>query len=165
MLGKRLWADPRVSVFPITEALRALEAIVRRPPGAVILDPNFVTTSRGAALISRIRQDLGLAHVELRVLTHAEDISTIPLKEPVASDKTATLSASRPPDRWGTRRSVRVTLRSHVTVLLNGERCELVNLSVTGAQILSLGRVSPQQAVRVTLVDGPAETRLYGTIV
>ena len=152
VLGKRLWSDPRFSVFPVTEALRALEIIVRRPPTTVILDPTFVTTSRGTALIARIRQDPRLTQFELRILTQANDLATIPLTEPRPSVG-ATMT---PPvlDRWGTRRAVRVPMKVDVSILVNGRRCALVNLSAAGAQILSPVPVSPQQPVRVALVDG-----------
>lgn len=158
ILGKRLWSDPRFNIFPATEVMRALEIIVRRPPTTVILDPMFVTTSRGTALVARIRHDARLAKLDLRVLTHADDLSTVPLTEWGPSGAAA--AARKPLDRWGTRSSVRVVMKSNVTVLVNGRPCQLLNLSLTGAQILSPGRVSPQQRVQLTLREGRPGTGL-----
>jgi len=59
-----------VLAFSDVEAIRALEAIVRRRPRTVALERMFSTTPRGVALINRIKSDPALTDLEIRVLTH-----------------------------------------------------------------------------------------------
>ena len=59
-----------VLAFSDAEAIRALEAIVKRRPRTVALERMFSTTPRGVALINRIKSDPALTDLEIRVLTH-----------------------------------------------------------------------------------------------
>jgi DNA-binding response OmpR family regulator len=161
---KRVQDDPAVAVFTVDESLLALDTILRQPPDVVILDPQFVTTSRGAALISRVKRDSDLSHVELRLLTDTDSLDSVPLNAGTNSTD-AVLTASQPLDPRGTRAAARIAMRNHVTVLVNGQRCQLVNLSITGAQILSSDRLPPHRSVHITLLDTAAETRVRGIIV
>lgn len=163
-LRERFGDDPRVAVFTASESLQAVTAMLQRPPDVVILDRAFVTSPRGAALVARVRRDVRLTQVELRLLVQAEELLTIPLKEPYVSTDPH-VSANQPLDRFGTRLAVRVPMRGRMKALLDGERCELVNLSITGAQILSRQSVSPHRSIQLTLLDGSAEMLMRGLIV
>jgi hypothetical protein len=59
-----------VLAFSDTEALRALDAITRQRPNVVILERQFAATSRGAALVNRIKADPSLAECEIRIVAH-----------------------------------------------------------------------------------------------
>lgn len=56
--------------FADTEALRALDVITRQRPSVIALERLFAATSRGAALINRIKADPGLTACEIRIVTH-----------------------------------------------------------------------------------------------
>ena len=50
-------------------------------------------------------------------------------------------------------------------VVVNGESSALIDLSVTGAQVLLPTRVRPDEPVRLVLSDDSGEARFPGTIV
>ena len=56
-LRKLLATDAAVQVFPDSELLRALDTILERPPRLLVLDPLFVATARGAALVACIKAE------------------------------------------------------------------------------------------------------------
>ena len=56
--------------FSDTEALKALDAITRERPPVVALERLFAATSRGAALINRIKADPSLGGCEIRIVAH-----------------------------------------------------------------------------------------------
>lgn len=169
--------------FSDAEPLQALQAITDRQPRVVVLERLFAATSRGAALINRLKSDPGLSEMEIRVLSHSGDYSRViarPAQVPVSA-AAATAVAERPdastreqtdveahvpqPLDWhGTRRSPRYRVRPGVELQLDGNPVTLVDISVIGAQVLSPGMVRPDQRVRVTVPsdDGPA--RFRGTV-
>jgi len=59
--------DNDVLTFSDNEPLKALEAITTRQPTVIALERLFAATSRGAALINRIKADPTLGNVEIRV--------------------------------------------------------------------------------------------------
>ena len=59
--------DNEVLTFSDNEPLKALEAITTRQPTVIALERLFAATSRGAALINRIKADPTLGNVEIRV--------------------------------------------------------------------------------------------------
>ena len=56
--------------FSDADALKALEAITREKPPAVVLEHLFAATSRGAALIKRIKADPSLSGCEIKIVSH-----------------------------------------------------------------------------------------------
>ena len=56
--------------FSDSEALRALEVITRKRPDVVALERAFAATTRGAALINRIKADPKLSSCEIRIVAH-----------------------------------------------------------------------------------------------
>lgn len=163
-LRKRLSADGGVAVFAESESLRALAAIVTRPPRRPALDSLFVTTARGATLVARVKADPRLADIDLQVLTQDEAHVPTILREQLISEPTL-LKGSLPLVRCGTRRSTRFPMKGHVEIVVNGDRSQLVDLSITGAQAFVLTRLRPDQPVRVALLDGSAEIRCRGVVV
>src|SRR5207245_2869981 len=80
------------------------------------------------------------------------------------SSEKALLETSRPLGRAGTRAALRYVMDRRA-ILVNGERSHLIDLSVTGAQVLLPARVRPNEPVRLVLSDNAGETRFPGTIV
>ena len=71
----------------------------------------------------------------------------------------AVLKGSLPLEHCGTRDARRIPIAGAVDVLINGERSQLIDLSVTGAQLVVPTRLRPAQTVRMTLSTGPTKMR------
>jgi len=155
-LRKRLSGDTTVVVFCESESLLALRAILSRPPKVLALDASVVRTARGALLVSRLK---GHA-VDVRVLTNDADNLPLLLSQPGAALQTV----SQPIDDGCGTRSARRFPMNNKQVVVDGERSELVNLSVTGAQVVLPARLQPRQSIRFILLDGTAEVRFRAQV-
>jgi hypothetical protein len=162
-LRKRVGTDHSIAVFPDAESLKAIDAIVTRPPKLIALDPAFVTTARGAALVAQVKTDPRLSRVDVRVLAHDGENLPLILTQPATSEA-AVLKTSLPLGRCGTRRTPRYPTNGAVAAIINGERCEVIDISVTGAQVLVPTRLRPDQLLRITLFDREVQTPCRGTV-
>jgi hypothetical protein len=151
-LRRRLEHDPTIAVFSESESLDALRMILENPPRVLALDSAIVKTARGALIVSRLREHKG---VDVRVL--CEDEGNLPVL--LTQQDIALQAASLPLDGCGTRGAKRFTMKADMEVVVDGERSRLVNLSITGAQLVLPGRVQPRQSVLLTLMDEKAEKR------
>ena len=151
-LRRRLEHDPTIAVFSESESLDALRMILENPPRVLALDSAIVKTARGALIVSRLREHKG---VDVRVL--CEDEGNLPVL--LTQQDIALQAASLPLDGCGTRGAKRFTMKADLEVVVDGERSRLVNLSITGAQLVLPGRVQPRQSVLLTLMDEKAEKR------
>jgi hypothetical protein len=150
--------------FADTEALKALDAITRQRPPIVALSSAFATSSRGVALVNRIKADPALSSCEIRVVAAdagngrsssrtaasahgASAHGAAAVAEPKAQAETAAL------DYEGTRRVPRVRVADGIEVLIDGNPAMLIDLSTAGAMILSPTIVRPNQRVRMSLPD------------
>ena len=132
--------------FSDADALKALEAITRDRPKVIALEQQFAATSRGAALIKRIKADPKLRKCEIRLVSHDGD------SEEVQQPERAPASPEAAPvklDQRGTRRAARVKIVEGVEVLIDGSPATLIDLSVVGAQVISLTILRPNQRVRM----------------
>lgn len=136
--------------FSDADALRALEAITRDRPKVIALERQFAATSRGVALIKRIKADPKLRKCEIRVVSHEGESEEVQQHE-----RTPTSPEAAPVklDQRGTRRAARVKIVEGVEVLIDGSPATLIDLSVVGAQVISLTILRPNQRVRMTLPD------------
>ncbi len=66
---------------------------------------------------------------------------------------------------FGTRREARIRIARGVTVLVDGNAAALVDLSATGAQIVSDLVLRPNQRVRLALPGTDAAPRFSGVVV
>ncbi|MBI2220027.1 MAG: PilZ domain-containing protein [Acidobacteria bacterium] len=190
-LVSRAGLDDETLTFSDSEPLEALQAINEHQPRLVVLERLFAATSRGAALINRLKSDPSLAETEIRVLSHAGDYSRViarpaavgvgaatgaaktakpPEPGPVApaapGPPAAVDAAGRPLDWHGTRRSPRFRARPGLEIQLDGDPVSVIDMSVIGAQVLSPGMVRPGQRVRVTITreGGNPPIRFRGVI-
>jgi PilZ domain len=157
--------------FPDADALKALEAITRDKPKLIVLERTFAATSRGAALIKRIKADPALLSCEVKVVAN-DGTPTSPKKKadakPVATDaavRAAVATAApapakpQPLDQRGTRRAPRFNIVSGTEVMIDGKPATLINLSVVGAQVISPTILRPNQRVRMFLPDAERPLR------
>ena len=192
-LRERLADDGELVVFPDTEPIQALQAILEHRPRLIVLERLFAATPRGAALINRIKNDPQLGHAEVRVMSHSGDYLRVvskpsgsapdPAKEPapepaapgdgtaVATETetpaTAAVVAEPPPrplDWHGTRRALRHRIRPGVEIQLDGNPAQVVDLSQVGAQVISQTILRPNQKVRVSVPNDDFVMRFRGSI-
>ena len=143
--------------FPAQEALRALEVITRKRPDVVALEQAFAATTRGAALINRIKADPKLSTCDIRIVAHDSEYARVPASAPppVADGSAvavvAPAPAAAPLDQRGTRRAPRVRIVDGVDVVIDGNVATLVDLSVIGAQVVSPTILKPNQRIRISM--------------
>jgi hypothetical protein len=156
-LRRRFKHDPTIQVFSESESLEALRSILECLPKILALDSAVVRTARGAQIVDRVKE-----HKEVDVRVLCEDEAHLPLL--LAQQDIALHAASQPIEACGTRGARRFTIRSGAAVVVDGERSVLVNLSVTGAQVVLPARVQPRQSIFLTLIDGTAEKRFSALV-
>ena len=156
--------------FTAQEALRALEVITRKRPDVVALERAFAATTRGAALINRIKADPKLATCEIRIVAHDSEHSRVPesAPAPVADGAAVAVAppvpAAAPLDQRGTRRARRVRIVDGVNVLIDGNVATLVDLSVIGAQVVSPTILKPNQRVRMSMGEASKPLRFSAAV-
>jgi hypothetical protein len=143
--------------FVDADALKALESITKDKPKLIVLERTFAATSRGAALIKRIKADPALVRCEIKIVAHDGSHTA----DPVASAAEAAARAAAAPsvpakaplDQRGTRRAPRYQVVSGIEVIIDGKPATLINLSVVGAQVVSATILRPNQRIRMMLPD------------
>ena len=157
------------TAFTDAEALKALDAITRQRPEIVVLEKTFANTSRGAALINRIKADPTLT-CELRVAATDGGYSRVagrqsvaPVPSPAAAMTPAAIVDAPPDpvplDRRGTRRAPRYRVADTLEVMIDGNPAVLVDVSMVGAMVVSPTSLKPNQRVRVSLPDAARPIR------
>ena len=150
--------------FADTDALKALDTITQRRPQVVALEQSFAASARGAAFINRIKADPALAACEIRILETGGNAAggTAPAAAPAAAASTPTPAPTETPRIE--RRAQRHVVSRNVEVLIDGNPATLVNISIVGAQVLSMSSLRPNQRVRMSLVDATRPMRFNGVI-
>lgn len=153
-------------LFPDSEALRALDVISRQRPEVVALERLFAATSRGAALINRIKADPALATAEIRIVAHDSNYTRVSPRRPTDAAAQPPVAVEEPPqpapqnlDWKGTRRAPRFKVVEGVEVAIDGNPASLLDLSVIGAMVLSPSMLKPNQRVRLSLPQEPRPIR------
>jgi len=174
-LRERTNATGDVLTFSHDDALKALDVITTRQPAIIALERLFAATSRGAALINRIKADPSLASTEIRVVSHDGAYSRVSPRRTVrlpgfgakTTEAPAALASTSDAllDYRGTRRAPRCTMREGTEAQVDGTSAKIIDLSTIGAQIISPSGLRPQQRVRVVLSDETAVVRLNASVV
>ena len=134
--------------FVDTDALRAFDAIARQRANVVVVDAAFAATSRGTALINRIKADPLLGDCDVRILSH-DDSRPSATVEPAAAVDPEPVGTG--PDPGPPPTPTQFTMIDGVELLVDGLSATLVDLSVNGAQVVSTTILKPHQRVRLTL--------------
>jgi hypothetical protein len=166
-LRNRLDSGAELHTFTDTQALEALDHIVRSRPRIVALDHEFSSSSRGTALINRIKDDPSLTGCEVRVIAHEGALTHVTVRR-AASPHSGAAVAAEPPkgmlDQRGTRRAPRIRIKDGVEILVDGNTAMLVDLSTIGAQVLCSTVLRPNQRVRMAFSDAKGTLRCSGAI-
>jgi hypothetical protein len=169
-LRERAAADGEVLTFSDADALSALEAITKRRPKIVTLERLFAATSRGAALINRIKADPELSFAEIRVMSHDGEYSRVsPRRTPPRPDapqgSQVAVAEPAPQLDWrGTRRAPRFRMVAGTEAQVDGTPATLIDLSAMGAQVLAQAPLKPNQRVRITLTDDAGALRFNAAV-
>jgi hypothetical protein len=163
-LRERLDSGAEMHSFTDAEALEALDHIIRNKPRIVALDHEFSITSRGTALINRIKDDPSLVACELRVIAHDSELNRVESRRAPGSAGIAVAEPKKALDQRGTRRAPRVRVREGVEVLVDGNPAALLDISAVGVQVLSPKMLKPNQRVRMAISDGHGAIRCNGSI-
>lgn len=152
--------------FSDAEPLKAIEAIATHQPTIVALERLFAATSRGAALINRIKADPSLTGTEIRVVSLDGTYRVSPRRpgvrdrgepqrEPAVTvvDTALPEASGRTLDYRGTRRAPRFRMAEGTEAQVDGSFATIVDLSTLGAQVLCATPLKPQQRVRILLGD------------
>jgi hypothetical protein len=144
--------------FSHLDAVTALQAITKRRPQMVALERLFAMTTRGAALINRVKADPSLQDVEIRVLAHDSDYTrVVPRAKPAAAAAPAL-------DQTGTRRAPRFKIAGRVEVVIDGKTAVLVDLSTVGAQVVTPFAIKPNQEVSMALPHSEGAVRFNAKV-
>jgi len=164
-LQERLDPSADIQTFTDSEALEALDHIIRTKPVVVAMQDDFADSSRGQALINRIKDDATLADVEVRVMAKNASQNRVAVKRGTHGTTTAVaVEEAKPLDQKGTRRAPRIRIKDGVEVAVDGNPAALVDLSQVGAQVVSSTVLKPNQRVRITMGDGKAAVKCAGSI-
>ena len=164
-LQERLDPNAEVQSFTESEALEALDYIIRTKPGLIALQDDFSATSRGMALINRIKDDPNLSSCEVRVLARDAAQSRVAVKGKSTGGSAVAVDEPKPAlDVRGTRRAPRIRIKDGIEVAVDGNPAALIDLSTVGVQVVSQTVLKPNQRVRVTIGEGKAAIRCSGAI-
>jgi hypothetical protein len=159
--------DPKAEVqeFTESEALEALDHIIRTKPGIIAMEDQFSGTSRGTALINRIKDDPTLSACEVRVLAHDAAQNRVAVKRGGAGGAAIAIDESKPAlDVKGTRRAPRIRIKDGIEVAVDGNPAALIDLSTVGAQVVSPTVLKPNQRVRILIGEGKSAVKCLGAI-
>jgi hypothetical protein len=152
--------------FADSDALRALDVISRDQPSVVALERLFAATSRGAALINRIKADPALASCEIRIVAHDSNYTRVSPRRPADPGAASPVAVEEPPapaapnlDWKGTRRAPRFKMIDGLEVAIDGKPAVVMDLSVIGAMVISPSTLKPNQRIRMSLPQQPRPIR------
>ena len=162
-IKKRLSEAEFVAVFSETEWLQVEDSILARPPEVLVMQSGFAATSRGATLVTALKSKPREHGTALRVFIEDEVKAPLILTETDLSPADALLETSRPLDRAGTRQAARYPMNRR-EVVINGDRAQLIDLSVSGAQVQTPQRLRPLKVARMLLPTDEGDLKLQGTV-
>jgi hypothetical protein len=127
------------------------------------MQEEFSATSRGQALINRIKDDPALT-AEVRIM--ARDVATSRVAAKRSGSGIAVAVDERKPalDRRGTRRAARTRVKDGVEVAVDGNPAALVDISPVGAQVISATVLKPNQRVRLQMGDSKHPIKCSGAV-
>ena len=162
----------QATAFTDGDALRALDTITRQRPQVVAVERMFAASSRGAALINRIKADPSLGGCEIRIVAHDTEYSRVsPRRNGDGTAAGTSVAVAEPPppaaaplDQKGTRRAPRFRIVEGVEVQIDGNPASIVDLSLVGAQVISPTILKPNQRVRIAFANGGRPFRFSAAV-
>jgi len=159
----------RVAHFTNRDLSAALEAVKTHQPRMIAIDALVAQTQQGIGFIKRL-EGLAMPRCAMVLIVRADGgWRTAPFEPPpdanpaisIAGSKTARpviVPASLP--ATNTRRAPRFPMLDAIDAAVEGAQASLINISVLGAQVVSLPVLRPGQTVKVALPDTHDTLRL-----
>ena len=184
LLRESAAAEGEVLSFTDNEPLNAIEAITSRRPGVIVIERLLAATSRGAALINRVKADPALTDAEIRVASVDGTYRISPRRTPAPPGRAESGSeptiaelenivdetdpseagGSNTLDFRGTRKAPRFRLVDGTEAQIDETLAMIVDLSTHGAQIVGSAPLKPQQKVRMVLADDLGVVKFAATV-
>lgn len=161
-LQDRLGLDPTVRVFSAADANRALAMAVQKGVPVVALDRHFAASPTGNAFMAELRTTR--PEVDIRILSDEGGDVPLVLRCSIVDSGRVTVARHSEPLKGQVRRAPRYPVPPGSEALINGAPTSLVNVSATGAQLVSSDVLRPSQQVRVSLADGGDSIRLQAAV-
>ena len=138
---------------------------IRRHRPAVVIEQTVGATDRGRDFVRRLQWDPSFE--ELDVWTIADGAIAELMTAPPAAGQLARSLVERAQraESLPQRRAGRIAVVSGVTLRIDGTPTMLVDLSATGAQVISPEALRPLKRIRVTLPKEDGLAKLAGTVV
>ena len=165
-LQERLDPTAEVQTFTDSEALEALDHIMTARPDLVAMQDEFSETSRGVALINRIKDDPTLSECEVRIMAKNAAKNRVAVKRGGSGSSGSAVAVEEPKalDSKGTRRAPRTRIKDGVEVTVDNNPAALVDLSTVGVQIVSPTVLKPNQRVRIVIGDARNQIKCAGSV-
>lgn len=160
-IRKRLSDTASVTTISESDLVQVQRSVLEQRPTIVLLHADFAATSRGATLVSAIKA-AGMA-TAIRVFIE-DDGTPLILSDAVMPPADLVLEASRPLERAGTRQATRYPMNQR-RLAINGDVGELIDLSISGAQVQTMFRLRLQKVARLVIPEGGRDMRVQGTVV
>lgn len=163
-IKQRLSSAEKVVVVSENELVQVQDTFVKRPPEMLVMHAEMAATSRGATVVSALKAASGDSGMSIRVFIE-DDVKTplLVVTETNLPAEDIILETSRPLDRAGTRQALRYPMNRRM-VAVNSESGQLIDLSVSGAQVQSAVRLRPLKVARLVIPDESGDLRIQGTI-
>ena len=148
--------------FADKDVQHAVDIIRRDQPRVVVFDQLFASTSEGAAIVDDLCSDPRLARTDIRLLeaAHSASLGTHGPTTGLALANLATKLARRP-----LRQASRVKMPAGSDILVDGAPAILVDISTSGAQVVSSTILKPNQRVRIVVTTNGTAGRSAGSVV
>ena len=161
-MRQRLGFDPAVLVFSATQAPEAISIILTKTDPVIALDRYFASSPGGARFVADLRSIRPKS--EIRILSDEGSHVPLLLRRPLLPTGRATVAAGSQLLNGQPRRATRYPLRAGCEAIVNGSPTTLVNLSVTGAQLVSPVVLRPSQKVGVALANEAEAIKLQAGV-
>ena len=147
--------------FADKDVQHAVDIIRRDQPRVVVFDQIFASTSVGAAVVDDLCADPRLARTDIRLLeaAHSASLGTYGPTTGLALANLAKTLARRP-----LRQASRVKMPVGSNILVDGSSAILVDISTSGAQVVSSTILKPNQRVRLVVTTNGTAGRSAGSV-
>ena len=148
--------------FADKDVQHAVDIIRRNQPQIVVFDQTFASTSAGAAVVDDLCSDPRLARTDIRLLEAARSAS---LGTHGPTTGLALANLAKPLGRRPLRQASRVKMPAGTDVLVDGAPAILVDISTSGAQVVSSTILKPNQRVRLVVTTNGTAGRSAASVI
>jgi len=165
----KAWPDfAEAQSFTDAELPAALGVVTTEQPDIVAIEQALAKKPRGAALINRIKASASLQSCAIRIVSVAERVPKSSGRGSAAATVSSEVTAAAPRparERTNRRGTQRFKIIDGIEVVINGTPATLVDLSTSGAQVVSSSLLKPNQRVRMSILDGAKSVRFDAGVV